>query len=166
MITFGEFLPEEQRLSFIERHLVPGQILYILTKFPQIQKNKYLLIVCDNGSVASFVINSKIHKFKAKNENLRDCQVCIKNSDYNFLDRDSYVDCTKVHIVERENIVTQILNDTSRVKGPIDVTTKEQIVKAVNKARTLTPEQKVMILEALKSEQSASEPAPVKNPFR
>jgi len=96
MGILGDLFPEHERQKYIGRHLEPGQVLFLFCKFTNPQKEKYLVVACTGKRPLLFVINSRIHPFIEKQPVLLKCQVKLSASDYDFLDHDSFVDCSKV----------------------------------------------------------------------
>ena len=52
MGKLGDLFPEDEKRKFIDRHLRPGQVLYLHCRFTNPQKDKYLVLVHLGGSTA------------------------------------------------------------------------------------------------------------------
>jgi hypothetical protein len=105
---------------------------------------------CPGETSLLFVINSSIPKFALKSPDLRSCQIELNASDYPFLEHDSYVNCVEVKSVSKAEIERQILQDIGRIKGELNATTKREIIRVVQTARTINARHKRLVIEALK----------------
>jgi hypothetical protein len=150
MSSLGHFFPESDRMDHIRRQVLPGVVLYLFRSFTKPKKEKYLVLVCGGSVPYLFVINSQIHKFIEDRPHLYELQVRIRESDYDFLDHDSYVDCSRVRIeMSNRDINDQLTSDVSRIKGHLIDRDRTRIAEAVARATTLSRVEKDRILQAL-----------------
>ncbi|NUO82611.1 hypothetical protein HUU05_21270 [candidate division KSB1 bacterium] len=78
------------------------------------------------------------------------CQILLPAGEYEFLDHDSYVDCTTViDTLGLDEIITQTLDDFGRIKGVLSESSKTKILGAVASAKTLSEAQKSLIRNGL-----------------
>jgi hypothetical protein len=109
-----------------------------------------LIVVCSGPKLLFFVINSNIHKYIEIRPELKKCQVIIPEADYDFLDHDSFIDCSNViDSIDGLEIINQIGKDLSRLKGELNKATKILIIAAVQTAKTVSPYHKKLIIGAL-----------------
>jgi len=147
----GDHFPEPEKQKYIERNLKPGQVLYLFCTFTSPPKEKYLVFVCADPVPLFFIINSRIHPYVAGQPALNQCQVKLRSVDYRFLDHDSYVDCSNVVTAFNEDdLERQVIRDVGRIKGELTITSKEEIIQAVQNARTISKRHKGLIIDALK----------------
>ena len=150
MGRLGDYLPERMRNDSASRQLVPGRILRLVMPFAQGDRNKYVVVAHGGTEPLLFIINSEINPYILKRRSLRDCQVCLKATAYDFLRHDSYVDCSQPWDgLGLSDIVRQLSEDTRRVVGDLDSTSMGAIVGVVHAARTLSKRQKQLIIDAL-----------------
>ena len=150
MVRLGDFFPEADRTQFVDRHVKPGQILYLYCPFTTPPKDKYLLLVCRSDPPLLFMINSEIPIFIQHKTDLRQSQVRLDPHDYEFLDHESWLDCSQViNSFDEREVISQLLADVGRVKGGLTVAAKDQVVSAVKRARTISPADKELITSAL-----------------
>ena len=150
MATIGNRFPECHRQEFTERNLTPGRILYLWCEFTTPPKDKYLVLACRGAPPLLFLISSRIHPFIASRPDLLNCQVELRASEYDFLSHDSFVDCSKVvYSFDEQAIKNQLLSDLRKIKGEINQTTKNEIVKAVRNSRTISLYRKQLIIDSL-----------------
>jgi len=151
MGRLGDFFPEDEKQEYIKRRLRPGQVLYLFCEFTNPQKEKYLVLACPGNRPLLFIINSAIHPFIAGRPYLLKCQVRLSASDYDFLDHDSFIDCSKViDDFHNTQVREQILDDITRVKGELNANAKRNIVRVVRDAKTISQHRKRQIVDSLK----------------
>ena len=101
-------------------------------------KNKFVVIVHKDPMPWGFLINTGIRPFVQKQPDLLVCQVSINATDYQFLDHNSYVDCTELYLFDD----TELLD----AKGPVNQQTKAEIKKAVAVSKTIIKRHQKLIL--------------------
>jgi hypothetical protein len=152
MSNLASYFPGPLRKAHIKRSLSPSVIIFIHCNFANPPKEKYLILVSiDDGQIFFFVINSKINQFILSNPHLLQAQVQIKKSDYDFLHYDSYIDCSTINTINEDEIIKQIQQDTTRIKGNLNSKTKKDIITAVIATTTLSRYQKKLITNSLSS---------------
>ena len=151
MPSLGDFLPQLDKEEYIGRHLKPGQVLYLFSQFTRPPKEKYLVLACPGSTSLLFVINSRIHPFIAKRPELNQAQIKLSVSNYPFLEHDSFINCSEViDAFDETDIKNQLLSDLGRIKGELNVDTKQAIIQVVQKAKTISKQHKTLIINALK----------------
>ena len=101
--------------------------------------NKFVAIVCTKPCFMGFFINSEIHPFILDSPELRQCQVKILASHYQFLDRNSYIDCSR-------NPHEYKKGDLTDYKTLINIVTKAEMIKAIKNSETIDARYQKMIL--------------------
>lgn len=150
MATLGDGFPPEKRRAFIEKALVPGCVVRIDVKFPEVTKPKLLVLVADDDpDYCLFIVNSVINPYIAARPHLLKCQVKIKVAEHDFLRRDSYLGCDKILRLRRDEVISELTKDLGSIKGRVSDGTKDQIAAAVKFATTLSPIEKAKILASL-----------------
>jgi hypothetical protein len=151
MGKLGDSFPEEEKRAYLDRQLRPGQVLYLFCDFTTPPKEKYLVLVSRGQNPLLFFINSRIHPFILQRPELCDCQVKVSVAGNPFLHHDSFIDCSKVvDQFDQSDIRKQILDDIERVRGELDAQTKQQILTAAQKSRTISQLHKQWISDFLK----------------
>jgi len=150
MSPLGAHFPAELLRPRIEAALKPGCVIKLLVKFPQITKEKYLVLVADDDpEYLIFIINSDINPFIANKPHLLQCQVAIDVANHHFLDHDSHVACHDVLPMKREEVIKSLMGDPSAIKGEVSLDVRSQIVAAVKFAKTIDKDKKNRIIAAL-----------------
>lgn len=150
MSPLGEHFPAELLRPRIEAALKPGCVIKLLVKFPQITKQKFLVLVADDDpEYLTFIVNSEINSFITNRPHLLQCQVAIDVASHDFLDHDSHIACHDVLPMKREEVIKSLMDDPSAIKGEVSVDVRGQIVAAVKFAKTIDNEKKNRIIAAL-----------------
>lgn len=136
---------------YIDKNLIPGQILHLFCNFTDPPKNKFALVVSTNPLILAFLVNSKVNNYVQLRGELLALQIQIKKCDYPFLDHDSYIACHNIiEDFSREEIVTQLKANIHNIIGMIKPTTKQQIITAIKASTIYDQEQVDIIVNSLK----------------
>ena len=149
-MALGDSFPPKLISKTIEQKLKPGCFIYLFCDFTEPPKNKYFLVASINPLVLLFVVNSNVNTFIQNRPKLFEAQILLKQTDYSFLDHDSFLACHE--IISRftlKEIKEIIFKDLSRIKGFLSQANRDEIVKILNKNMTLTLEQRVNIINGL-----------------
>ncbi len=150
MSPLGEHFPAELLRPRIEAALKPGCVVKLLVKFPQITKEKFLVLVADDDpEYLVFIVNSEINSFIANRPHLLQCQVAIDVASHDFLDHDSHVACHEILPMKREDVIKTLMGDPSAIKGEVSPDVRNQIVAAVKFAKTIDKDKKNRIIAAM-----------------
>lgn len=150
MSPLGDFFPAQQVEEFVLKRLIPGCVIRIDVTFPQITKPKFLVLVDDGDpDYLTFIINSETHQFIESRPHLAKCQVDIDATNHPFLDYDSKIACHETLVLKRSDVLRELKRDTGKIKGHISDDVKAEIVAAVKFAKTLSAEEKNIILASL-----------------
>ena len=137
----------------MESSIVPGQILYINFLFPHQDepRNKYFVVVGIDHRPLLLKINSD-NRYSQRNRNLCEQQFRLKPSVYDFLDRDSYLDCGTVwSILTLEEINGQLLDEPDRVIGDLSKDHCNEIVRLTTNSRSISNINKRIIRQTFMS---------------
>ncbi|MFK5915551.1 MAG: hypothetical protein QM484_14385 [Woeseiaceae bacterium] len=148
-MTLGDHFPKKGKKDFIKQNLVEGNVIYLHVNHTIPPKEKYLLIGHVDDCIRVFTINSEIHPFIKSKEHLLSGQILLNKSDHEFLDHDSYINCTEIVDIPVEDVEGQVIDDMSRIKGSISDGTREKVLSAVNESLTLTQLDIILITQAL-----------------
>lgn len=152
MANFGANFPVELLRPRIEAALKPGCVIKLVLKFPEITKEKFLVLVADDDpEYLTFIINSAINPFIANRPHLHQCQVNIDAVSHEFLEHDSHIACHEIRALKREEVIRELMSKPDAIKGNISVNVRNQIVAAIKFAKTIEKDKKSRILAALES---------------
>jgi len=152
MPNIRSLLSPAGKLAMARAQIQAGAILLLNCPFAQPKpKDKFVVVahVCDYPLL--IVINSAINDYIKSRPYLKSCQVPILASDYTFLSRDSFADCSEVKSsMSRASIAKQISDDPSRFKGTLSRKTRSEIANAISGAPTVSREQIKLITVSLR----------------
>lgn len=150
MAPLGEHFPAELLRPRIEAALKPGCVIRLQVKFPQVTKQKFLVLVADDDpEYLTFVVNFEINPFVSNRQHLLQCQVFIDVANHNFLDHDSHIACNEVLPMKREEVIKSLMELPTAIKGTVSPDVRNQIVAAVKFAKTIDKDKKNRIIAAL-----------------
>jgi len=148
--SIGDRFPPEKRRAFIQQRLVPGCVIRIKIKFPEVTKHKFLVLVADDDpEIWTFIINSELNQYVKDRPHLLKCQVKIAAADHSFLPHDSYLACDKVLHLHRADVIRELMANMGGIRGNVDDDVMDQMRAAVKFAKTLAPAEKARILSSL-----------------
>lgn len=154
MATLGANLPAALLRPRIEASLKPGCVIKLVLKFPEITKEKFLVLVADDDpEYFTFIINSEINPFVSNRQHLLQCQVSIDATSHDFLDHDSHIACHEIRALKREEVIRELMSKPEAIKGNISSDVRNQIVAAVKFAKTIEKDKKSRIIAALEPAQ-------------
>lgn len=149
-MNLGNSFPADLRLARVERVFKPGAVFYLEIEFPEITKNKYLVLVdLEGDDCFHFIVNSEPNAYIEERAELRVCQVSIDAASHDFLRYDSMIACHEVLTIPKTEVVSALMRDMSLYKGQISDSVRDEIVAAVKHAETLSPIQQKSILSSL-----------------
>jgi len=149
-MRLGDALSPEDKLQYIRERLVPGAIVHCYCEFTNPAKHKFIVIGRAQPPTIVLLINSDISPWLQARPHLRDCQVGIRRSDHDFLEYDSFLDCT--HAERRvclEQLGQAMMHDLTSFKGWLTAREREAVLYAVRVCRTLSAQDKGWLAEAL-----------------
>ena len=114
-------------------------------------KDKFFLVAAINPAPILLVVNSGINPFIQNNPEMLKCQVVIAESNYRFLDHDSYLDCNKVITSFRPSVIEeQILSNPRRLKDVLTGASRAQVIKAIEDSVNISEQRKNWVFAELK----------------
>ncbi len=133
-------LPPDSQKEFILRHLVKGAVFRRHVSFTTPPKLKFFALVGLDQETDRFkvvLINSEINTFTLKRKGLLARQVTIPRAGHDFLDADSYIDCTELHEMSVQELINGMTNDYDEAKGSLESGLLEEVLGQVKKAATI-----------------------------
>lgn len=150
MALLGDHFPTDKVREQVVKQLTPGRVIRIEVTFPEKTKPKFLVLVGERDpDCLTFIVNSEIHPFVANRPHLARCQVAIDRANHPFLTRDSHIACHQLLVLNRSDVIRDLMTDLGAIKGEISQDVRAQILAAVKFAKTLDVAEKNTILQAL-----------------
>lgn len=149
-MSLARSFPPEERLESFNRQFVSGVVIRLFCDFTRPPKEKRLLIINTSSRPHFFVINSEINEFKQDRRRLLEQQVLLEAAEYEYLDHDSYVDCSRVwDEFMFDEIKQALISDPGRILGHINSRSAGTIMTVVDDSSTLEPRQKELVISTL-----------------
>lgn len=150
MVNLGSLFPEHIIQQHIFDNFTVGSVIRIDVTFSHITKPKFLILVADNDpECLTFIINSETHPFVANRQDLAKCQVDIDAFSHSFLEYDSKIACHEILKLRRSDVIKELKQDSSMIKGRITNEVLSNILSAVKFAKTLSEQDKTVIISSL-----------------
>ena len=140
----------------IEENIAAGKILYLNVCFPHETKfnDKYFVVVgIGTGTCPLLLKINTSGELSSISKRLGESQFKIKQSVYRFLQHDSYLDCGTVWytLIATEEAIKQISKEPKkRIVGEVTADHKNEIIRRIEKSKSIAPRHKKAIAEALR----------------
>src|SRR5438270_2054717 len=117
-MNLGDAFSLDEKKEAFRRNFHPRRILYLLCGFTKpAPKEKYIAIGCSTPQPRVLVVNSRVSNFVQRRPKLLSAQIQLRAADYDCLDHDSYLDCSKAIDYFTEAIIeNQVIRDMARIK--------------------------------------------------
>lgn len=135
-MSLADYFPENLREEYAQRSIKIGTVLKLFvqdTKPPKIKRFIVIGLSPDGISLATVYINSEININIHWNDELKELQVPFDSSTREYLDEDSFVDCSKFFFKEK-NEIEKIL--TKRPKAIIGELNEDDLNTITEKIKT------------------------------
>ena len=114
-------------------------------------KNKMIVLVGLAGDDLKIIyINSRINDFKRSHPQYRDRNVPVDPSDYPFLKRLSYIDCSSVYTISLEKLAHKILHNDHKIYGFLNSVHLSRVIEEVTCAYTVSAADKKIVATEFK----------------
>ncbi len=141
-MSLGDFFPDDLKNQFAKRNIDLGSV--ILIKIPDFSVNydKYIILVSKDDveeDIAYVVINSEANPNVAYNAYLKSLHIKIDKANNPFLEKDSFVDCSKLREFPIKTVVEFLTNNPERAVGNVSPDVLKSIHITITKATTIEP---------------------------
>jgi len=138
-MDLGKRFSPEERAKFVRERFRAGTVIKLFCDFTKPPKFKLLLICSLQERPLLFVVNSKPTEFAKNNARLRQQQVPISKATNEFLDHDSWIDCSTTYDnFTRREIEGALRQDTTLILGQICPLTASAVIESVSDSHTLS----------------------------
>ena len=140
MNNLGDFFSAEMKKQFAENNINIGATLLVRISDFNVKYPKYIILVAENNNnnfLAYVVINTKINSNIFPTEYLKSLHVKIDKANHNFLDYDSFVDCTKLREFLKKDVIDFITNNPKKVVGNVTDIIMKKIQNTITRTRTI-----------------------------
>lgn len=136
-MSLGDKFSIEFKNDHANRGTQVGAVLRLFVEDTNPPKVKFFIVIGmtdDRVSLASLYINSEVNMIKNYSQELIDLHLPLLTNDCDFLDHDSFVDCSQLQERNREHIYQNILNSPGAFVGTLKpeqlVTIKNRVISA------------------------------------
>lgn len=140
-MPLSDSFPEDFRKEFAARNLKIGSVIRVFMKDTKPPKEKRFIIVgqsSDQLMFASIFINSEINIKIFASQELKDLHLELTAADRDYLDHDSYADCSNLKKQDAAGLLKIINDDPSRILGNVSETDLREIKVRIKSARTIS----------------------------
>lgn len=133
-MSLGDSFPESIRSEFAKRNIDPGVALLIELPEFNLTYKKYVIFFSKNmmdvTKCGILVINSEINENVNRNHYLKSQHVSIDCARHDFLEIDSFIDCTRIQPHNLQKILDYIVENPDKLCGNVeqDIMTKVKII--------------------------------------
>jgi hypothetical protein len=141
MTDFSDLFPQSFRDDFAERNIQVGSVIRVFVKDTTPPKVKYFIVIGfseDNVLLGTVFINSAINQNIFHNEYLKGLNVPLDSQMYDFIDHNSFVDCSDIKERNLVEIKQLLSNDPECSKGVVSEETMKTISTTLASATTIS----------------------------
>jgi len=139
-MSLGDFFPEKDRKEFAARKVSVGTVLKLKVFDTNPPKEKRFIVVgttVDGLVLATVYLNTKINPVINYSAELQTLHIPLEEQGRDFLDHDSYVDCSRLVPREKREIEKAIQNRPDVVIGELSTADFQLIRKTIISAHTI-----------------------------
>jgi hypothetical protein len=138
-MTLGASFPPDYLRDQLQRRLVPGAVIKIRARMDDGQvREKRFVVLAVSESTMTCVINTRISRFIQHRGDLHRCQVPMPVSAHDFMDHDSFVDCSRIRSYPTAVVLADLCRQPDWVLGQISPALRQDIATALKFAPTLS----------------------------
>jgi hypothetical protein len=142
-MNLSDFFDDNTRREYVKSNIQVGIVLKVFIKTTKPAKEKRCIIIGtdENGHLIGVVLfNTELNLNVHASFELASLQYLIKKEDENvFIDWDSYVDCSTIIELNYEEIVTALLQDTSKILGKLSQEHLNKIIEYIKISPKIAP---------------------------
>jgi len=146
-MSLGDSFPESFRKSFAERSIDPGAALLIHLPTFNISYNKFVIFFAmntlDSTKCGILVINSEINENVNRNAFLKSQHVSIDCARHDFLEKNSFIDCTEIQPQDFQDILNYIMENPEKVCGNVKTDIMEKVTEVLTNSKLLSKKEKI-----------------------
>lgn len=145
MTDLSDLFPQSFRDDFAERNIQVGSVIRVFVRDTTPPKIKRFIVIGfsnDKVLLGTVFINSEINQNVFNTEYLKGLNIPLDAQIYDFIDHDSFVDCSNIRersVVEIKHLLS---NDIECSKGVVSKETMKTILATLANASTIPPNKK------------------------
>lgn len=141
-MSLGDFFPDDLKNQFAKRNIDLGNAILIKIPDFSINYDKYIIVVAKDKveeNIAYVVINSEANPNVAYNSYLKSLHLKIDKTNNPFLEKDSFVDCSKLREFSIDSVVEFLKKNPERAVGNVSSNILKSIHITITTATTIEP---------------------------
>ncbi len=141
-MSLADSFPDEYKNKFAERNIKVGVVVRVHVKDANPPKEKRLILVAqsyDKLLFASIFINSEINPAIFPTQHLRDLNLQLTADDRDYLDHNSYADCSSIQKRTVDWLLEIVSENPSSVIGEVSEGDLNEIRGLIKSAKTIAP---------------------------
>lgn len=143
--SLGDSFPPEVQKEFKARTLKAGAVFRVFLSWTVPPKEKRIVIVGVNEGkalVGHLLLNTNLNLNCHNNDELRNLQIYIPCDCCDYLDHDSYLDCSELFEYPLDKLQSEFDKDSEVFLGHLSNNDFTKVIDKVTNARTITPKKK------------------------
>ena len=144
-MKLGDFFPDDLQNTRFNDKIEVGSVLKYFVEDTTPPKYKRMIVIGitdDKVTIATVYINSELNTNVFKNKRMQALQVPIKKEDRDYLEHDSYVDCSFLHVKQIEKLTEEFKNHKLESLGKTSKEDLDLIKGTLISAETISIKQK------------------------
>ncbi len=142
MASLGDLLPEEFKKKFAAQNITVGTVIkcFVKNTNPPKEKRFVVLGIDSEGNLIGVVfINSDINWNVIRTQELAQLQHYVTKDENEYLDWDSYIDCSDLFELPYNDVYTSIQNKPQSVLGTVSSDDLKTIKEHIKKSPKIKP---------------------------
>ena len=139
-MSLGDLFPKKLKSNFANRSIDIGKSILVKIDDIDVKYPKYIIIVSKSEEeilLAYVIINTEINEKVFPTEYLKSPHVLIDRNNHQFLDYDSYVNCSEIRVFKTDEIVSFLISNPERALGNVNDDVMKLIHLTITNARTI-----------------------------
>ena len=145
MTDLSDLFPQSFRDDFAERNIQVGSVIRVFVRDTTPPKIKRFIVIGfsnDKVLLGTVFINSEINQNVFNTEYLKGLNIPLDAQIYDFIDHNSFVDCSNIRERSVLEIKHLLSNDIECSKGVVSEETMKTILATLANASTISPNKK------------------------
>lgn len=142
MGSLGDFFPQGIKQNIANFNLEIGSVVKCFTNHTKPPKEKRFIIlgVNDEGNyVGSVFINTNVNFNIINSQELLELQYPVKNQPNDYLDHDSFIDCSELFEFSRQDLFNLLIAEPERALGKVSQKDLETLFRLVKSSPIIEP---------------------------
>jgi len=107
MTPLSDYFPDELQFSRFKEKIEIGSVIRYFVNDTTPPKIKIMIVIgksSDALTIVTVYVNSELNTNVFRNKTMQDLQILLKKENCEYLQHDSYVDCSALHVKQLDNL--------------------------------------------------------------